>query len=325
MTWGMVGTILLTLLKILGILVLILLLLVVLVLFVPVRYRVRAVFEEDCRVCGRIYWLGFLVQAPFQWQDGQGKWKLRILGIPVYKGGEDVTVPAGKTMERQDTASRGMKPPAEEEGSVDRQEQTTGVQNTASRREPDGNPAAGAGRIAEKTHNSIKTRNKPPQSEQNNKEHKKRSLIGRIAHRIRNWYRKICRLIRSLKKRIRSVWDLLEILRSDPAKRFICIARDNMLHLWKQLRPRKIRGDIRFGTGDPCSTGQALGMIALFYGWIGRGVRITPDFEEACFEGRLEVRGRIAVFTLVVFVIRLMTNKDFRRLQREWEQWKEDF
>lgn len=306
MTWEMAGAILLTLLKILGILLLIILVLIVLLLFVPVRYKVSATFYEEYRVQGRIHWMCFLVRMPFQWQDGQGDWKLRILGIPVCKSTEKTVNSKKRQSRRRKGAGKDRKVSTDtDHGSGD----------IANQRK----------QTAEKLQNSVRIENKQQQSEQNNKKHKKDNLFRRIYHRIRDWYQMICRLIRCLKKRIHSFQDLLEILRADMTKRFVCIAGDNMLHLWKQLRPRKIRGDIRLGTGDPCSTGQTLGVIAMFYAWLGSGVHITPDFEEACFEGRLEVRGRISVITLLIVVIRLITNKDFKSLQREWRQWKEDF
>ncbi|MDO4166649.1 MAG: hypothetical protein Q4D32_04525, partial [Eubacteriales bacterium] len=84
MTWNMVGMILIVLFKVLGILLLILLCLAVLVLFAPVRYRIKAVFDEGRQVCGSFYWLGFVIRLPFRWEEDTIHWKLRILGIPVY-------------------------------------------------------------------------------------------------------------------------------------------------------------------------------------------------------------------------------------------------
>ena len=76
-----------------------------------------------------------------------------------------------------------------------------------------------------------------------------------------------------MKKKVHSVQDLVDILRSDAGKAFICIVKENVIHLWKQIHPRRMRGKVIFGTGDPCSTGELLGVFALFYAWYGNGVQ----------------------------------------------------
>ena len=48
-----------------------------------------------------------------------------------------------------------------------------------------------------------------------------------------------------------------------------------MLHLLKKIKPRKIKSDILFGTGDPCLTGQALGAIAVYMAMTGTFFNIT--------------------------------------------------
>ena len=86
-------------------------------------------------------------------------------------------------------------------------------------------------------------------------------------------------------EKVHSVQDLVDILRSDAGKAFICIVKENVIHLWKQIHPRRMRGKVIFGTGDPCSTGELLGVFALFYAWYGNGVQIVPDFEQKRIEG----------------------------------------
>ena len=97
-----------------------------------------------------------------------------------------------------------------------------------------------------------------------------------------------------------------------------------MIHLWKQIHPRRMRGKVIFGTGDPCSTGELLGVLALFYAWYGNGVQIIPDFEQKRIEGNVSIRGRIRMITLICIAWRIIKNKDGRKLLHEWEKWKEE-
>lgn len=296
MTWNMVGMILIVLFKVLGILLLILLCLAVLVLFAPVRYRIKAVFDEGRQVCGSFYWLGFVIRLPFRWEEDTIHWKLRILGIPVYG------------------SNRGARQKASEDSSETDKERTSQQETEEKRYKPSGD-----------VQNKKKPVHHPSADGKKRKITEEKKESDTIWERIRGFIAVMKHLFRMVRHKIRSLQDLIRLLQEEYAKRFICITKDNMLHLWKQLRPRKIRGDIRFGTGDPCSTGQILGLIAVFYGWIGSGVQITPDFDEPCFEGRLVMKGRIRMITIIVTAVKIMFHKDFKQLQREWERWKEEF
>ncbi len=138
------------------------------------------------------------------------------------------------------------------------------------------------------------------------------------------WLQNVIKIVRKIKKKVQSVQDLVDILRSDAGKAFICIVKENVIHLWKQIHPRRMRGKVIFGTGDPCSTGELLGVLALFYAWYGNGVQIIPDFEQKRIEGNVSFRGRIRMITLICIAWRIIKNKDGRKLLHEWEKWKEE-
>ena len=91
----------------------------------------------------------------------------------------------------------------------------------------------------------------------------------------------------------------------------------------KQLLPRKLVCSIWFGTGDPCSTGQITGLLAVLYGLYGENVNIYPDFTQAVFMGEVLVEGRIRLFTFVRICITLLLDKKVRRLLRNIKNLKE--
>lgn len=353
MIWDMLGVVVLTLGKLLGILLLILLVLLLLVLIVPVRYRVRADFGEKYKVSGSIRWLGFLIRLPFWWQDGQFQWKLQILGIPFYRstvGGEhsdgrkagrkrkkkqmNTSVPEEKSGSEKQEESDMAKDRTEDQEKSENPSGRPGENEQAFEKQPNKNNSEkksdfckkGTGEdLQEKNEDTAHAGYKPPEDAQNRMKQKKRSLFWRIWHRIREICQAVRDFMRMFRSKIHSIRDLIQLLQEDSSKRFICIAKGNMLQLWRHIRPQKIWGDIRFGTGDPCSTGQILGGIAVLYGWIGTGVHIAPDFEQTCFEGRIEGKGRMRTITMLIIVLRLFMNKDFKGLLRELRQWKEDF
>lgn len=321
MTWGMVGMILITLLKILGVLLLIILFLMALFLFAPLRYRVKFTIYEEKQICGRISWLGFVLGVPFWWKEHDIRWKLRIFGIPIRKSEGDRTKKSYQCFSEDKKRERNKKgnEPKGHKCSEDAQNKNRPVEKTVTGNIED--TVSKQQSVEYRKETSV-----PIQKKILRKRKTKRSgWIRRLWKRIREFIQRIQQMICFIRGRVHSFQSLMELLREEYTKRFICIAKDNMLHLWKQLRPRTMRGELRFGTGDPCSTGQALGLIAVLYSWIGSGVHVIPDFEQKCLEGRIEIKGRIRMITLIVIAVKIMFNKDFKQLQRKWEQWKGDF
>ncbi|MGB4661224.1 MAG: DUF2953 domain-containing protein [Mobilitalea sp.] len=83
----------------------------------------------------------------------------------------------------------------------------------------------------------------------------------------------------------------------------------------KHILPTKLKSKVIFGTGDPCSTGQLLGLCAILYSFYGDNMQITPDFQNARFEGQHYAKGRIRLITLLFIVIKLILDKRFKQLK----------
>lgn len=357
MIWNIAGIIIPALLKILGILLLILLALVLLVLFAPIGYRLSAIFHgieavacsnsleteslagetPSCgkyEIRGSVSWLWFLIRFPFSWKDGQLQWKFQILGIPFLKsgkrGGHNRSQDLGrkpKKSQKDKTSEQRIAPDRKNHKDQEEIKEKTNLSEQETRQSGDrsdpipGDTDADRG---EKPEITVSARYKQPEDVENKKKYKKQSLFRRLWQKIKEYYQAVCDIVRNIREKVHSVQDLIQLLQKDSSRRFICIAKENMLQLLRHLKPQKIKGDIRFGTGDPCTTGQILGGIAVLYSWIGTGLHITPDFEEACFEGRIALKGRIRMITMLVILIRLMISKECRTLRRELKQWKED-
>lgn len=92
----------------------------------------------------------------------------------------------------------------------------------------------------------------------------------------------------------------------------------------KHIKPVKLSLNIEFGTGDPCSTGQALGGFAILYSFYGDAISIIPNFEEEIAEGTIFIRGRIRLFTLLIICIKLVLDKNFRIFIKNFKAFKEE-
>lgn len=132
--------------------------------------------------------------------------------------------------------------------------------------------------------------------------------------------------IDSLKKlwsKIKNVWyttrEWWKVLTSERMKAVFRFCKGEILFIWKKIRPRKINGMVEFGTGDPATTGQCLGVIALLYGYLGCKVQIVPDFEGKILNASLTGKGRIPLGSVLFRVWRIYKNKNLRIVLRKME------
>ena len=74
--------------------------------------------------------------------------------------------------------------------------------------------------------------------------------------------------------------------------------------LFQHIRPRKIKGNIRFGFENPANTGEVLGILGIIYPVLPRKLTIIPDFNQSVLEGSLEARGRVyGIFFLIRYFL----------------------
>lgn len=143
-----------------------------------------------------------------------------------------------------------------------------------------------------------------------------RDFIKNIVNKIRN-------LIRSLSNIRRKLNLILDFLRNEANKEGFRFTYECILKLLKHIKPTKLKSRLVFGTGDPCSTGQILGLFGILYGFYGNDLNITPDFENKVFEGTHYARGRIRLFTVLIIVGGFLLDKRFKQLKMNYQLLKE--
>lgn len=290
--------VLVTIAKVIGILLAVLVIVALAILFAAVRYCGKISFD-DKKAQISIRWLGVVLRVPVLITEKDLQWKVRVFGVPILRSDGAHK----KRRSKKSSAPKAQKRKAEkaEEQNVPKKQSDKTEEQIASKQTTDQREERSAFRQADE-------REKKP----------------RGIRQLFLWLQNVIKIVRKMKKKVHSVQDLVDILRSDAGKAFICIVKENVIHLWKQIHPRRMRGKVIFGTGDPCSTGELLGVFALFYAWYGNGVQIVPDFEQKRIEGNVSFRGRIRMITLICIAWRIIKNKDGRKLLHEWEKWKEE-
>lgn len=89
-----------------------------------------------------------------------------------------------------------------------------------------------------------------------------------------------------------------------------------LFRILRAYLPREIRMDGEFGTGDPASTGQALGWIYTFYPmYCEKGdIRVAGNFEETMIRGKLYLKGHIRLIVAVGSALLLLPDRNIRKL-----------
>lgn len=160
------------------------------------------------------------------------------------------------------------------------------------------------------------------------------SLFEKIINKIKNIKLKILALFRGIKSKIIKWFEsfanmkqkvnlILEFVRDEYNKEGFSIVFTSLKKLLKHILPTKLRSRLVFGTGDPCSTGQALGVISILYSFYGDKIVVIPDFEKKRFEGEHYARGRIRLVTVLIIVIKLILDKRFKQLKSNFQILKE--
>jgi hypothetical protein len=322
-------TILLTVLKILGITLLcllaLLLVLLLLVLFVPVRYKIKGCRkqEEDVpfRVYAKVSWLLSLFQGTFSYPE-EAFLKVRVLGIRL--------LPSRKSEKKEPKEKKQAKTEASKAKTSKTEDSKTGTSETEAEKKESNKTESSKteNKKAENTEEkavkpeSAKTEQEQKASGDKQEEQEQEpeptvsgfmkgllSVFKNIQYTIRQIYDKI-------KEIIKNISFYLKIIRSDSFQRAWKLCSREAFSLIKSVLPQRLKADLIIGTGDPASTAQILAIMGILYPLTGEYISITPDFENTIAEGDFFIKGRITVFRLVKTAAKIYFNRDFRRIIR---------
>lgn len=304
-------TILFKILSILGILLLILLgialVVILLVLFFPVCYKVSGKkTAEEMLFDAKMKWLFGLVRVTYSYPV-PGKLLTKVLFFTVYDSsekeknsasGEDThTAPKKDITEAAQETSR-----TSESSDTSGTSGQTLLSDDTDRAKTD--PATDTEAYAN-AKTSVEENLPVPQQETSGK-------IAVFFEKIRYTIRKICDKIKYILKNIsfyRELWN-------DPdTKGLLQHAGKRIGHILKRLRPRKLKVNARIGTGSPDTTGYLYGIYGMILPKLGKGVCITPDFEQAILEGDLKASGHFTVACVLFHSARLLMDKRLQQLK----------
>lgn len=289
-----------TLLSIIGVILAVLLL----ILCVPIRYRLQAEKKDAIDAHIQISWLCRLVYIKIDYGIEKLVYSLRILGYQI--------IASDKKKKKKRVKSRN----SSKKNQCDVAHNLPQEDKMVLMKQKDV-----AQSVIEEEENS---QNEPVDEKQS------------IFEKIKGFFRKIWATIKGIKEKIRKIRSLVKRMfkQFGLVKQFILEEKNRpgfqvlfgaSLRTLKLFFPRKLECTLRFGTGDPCSTGQLLGILCLIYPEVINTVTIVPEFEEKIFEGEVYGQGRMYLVTLIHIVIQVIRDKEFKYLKKEFMRLKEEF
>lgn len=343
--------ILLLILKIIGILILsvigLFILLLLTVLLVPIRYKVYAEHGKEIFVNSRANWLLHLVNARVTYMEETLHIRVRVLWFNLYDNLKPKPPKDEKKKKRKDAVPVKKRAEKSREGEkVINGDKPSMIKSTDKALEDKIHDNT------EKAVNTAKTEgtgklNKPEEltehkdavlqadgKPQQTPKEEKLSIFKRIITKIKGIRDKIQAFFKKLKEKILHLFQTVknirhkirlvkDFLKNEINREGFKITYSSLKKFLKHILPKKLRSRIVFGTGDPCSTGQALGVMSILYSFYGDKVKIIPDFENKVFEGKHYARGRIRLVTILIIVIKLIIDKRFKRLKKNFLILKE--
>ena len=283
-------SVLLLILKIIGIILLVILalfvLLIVGILFVPYAYRVKGSFHGKPDLTASIYGLGHLVGIGMILTENGAKIYLRICGIRKFLQSGNKENKTGNTDQYEENMGEGQKTDPE----------TGNYENL---------PMPEMQKIKAFWQKTVKIPEK----------------FKRVIARIRDFFHTIKSALGNVKKTIRKVNCLLT---NESYKSAFTKLKTSVWQLLKILMPYRLKLNLEYSTGSPDTTAQLLGILTMFpIGYQNRW-NVHPDFtaDNAYAEAEFDVKGRILGFSLLKLILGLVLDKDCRKLYNHFKTMK---
>ena len=296
-------TVLLSILKILGIILLcilgLLVLLIMLLLFAPVSYRIRGETRQGqttLKVHGA--WCLMALRFSFLMEQGKQLAVLKIFGIKAWK------YPSDEKSKQKVEKKKVKKKPKKKSGEKSHEEPEKDLEQNP--------PAVVQEEQTEKQHEQKRQK----------KTYKKKfvSVFGKISKTIRSIVEKIKAIPQKLKNIGSKIKKVNQWIQDEQNRSAVRFALGKVIGLLKKYGPKHMKADVAYGMEDPAATGQVLAVLSVLPFLYYDKVSIMPDFEAERFyiEGSWDIKGRIQVIHLLKAAIQIWRNPDVKHFIKQF-------
>ena len=294
-----------------------LILLLLAVLFVPIRYRVVAQYEEKAIARITAGWFLHLIGVRLVISDQEKSCKLKLFGIPLI----DFFSPRKDRRKKRRSKSHQDKQPAKQ--SVHRNKQP--VEQSVHQ---DKQPVEQS--VHQNKQNNLQIKEEQQQigsekekasgfdTDQASDEKasfftKVRIYINRISDKIKKIRKKETNLKEQYNK-----W--LVVLKRDRTKEALEKCKNTLCKVLKAVLPRKWKLFVHYGMEDPALTADILGYYWMLFAVLSGHIDCQPDFENKVFECNLHAKGYIRMITMVIAGWKFLFDPDLiylRKIKKE--------
>ncbi|MCR5486835.1 MAG: DUF2953 domain-containing protein [Lachnospiraceae bacterium] len=334
----------LTALKIIGLILLgilvFVLALILIILFAPIHYRAEGAYDKadpgPAYVTAKAGWLLHIIRFRFLWNAEGRDVSLKLFWFKLYPKNEPEDnppelpegsgeLPGDTPEEASDEGGSFENMPDEtsdEEGSFENMPDETSDGDLSD--EPgnffenmpdeasDGDLSDEPGNFFEDMPDGSSVEGDPGEKPPKKKLADRIEALKKSIHIFKYKIRSFCDRIKTGGKNASEFLAKLEDERTKEAVRDLCVILKKLL---RHIRPRKFNANILLGFEDPSITGQIYGIYWSFWDLHhGKRIRLTPDFENDCFQGDFIIKGHVILFFVLIAAIRVYFNKKIRRL-----------
>jgi len=300
-------SVLLILLKILGIILLsligIIIVLLLLVLFVPIRYRFKGYYKDEFVCHGKVTWLLHLVSISINFEK-ELITSIKIFGIPLSVFQKKKKAAEGKT----DSNVLPSTAQNTSQGNEDTAISDTQLPDTSQE-------------ILIEQKNEQNAAEETTEDSGNNDKQKKLSLLDKIKYsirkfvqKIREFYKKFLSFIQNIKTKKNTVQHYVEVIRREEVKKAFSLCKKRIFKLIKHILPKKMKVSANFGFEDPSTTGYILAIYGMLPESIGKKIILHPDFERSIIECDFIVKGAVNAWSMLYQLLCILADKNCRAL-----------
>jgi len=315
-------SIVLLVLKIIGITLLAILglgiLIVLLVLFVPVRYMldVNKNADDDFCINLKIHWLLHFVRIFINYYS-ELSYRVKVLFFTIYKSDNLITEKEKKRAEKKELRKKYINQAGDADATTD-----SGACN------------ASENAVVEKSENVIDSPDEANESATLNnesiedesgedREDNKKTFIDRILFVLEKLIDIIFNIndkIFAFFNKVSDIWDNLDyyvdMINDEHNRAAVDICFDRIKVILSDIKPRKIRGNIHIGSDDPYTIGKMMSIYSILLPIIRDKIQMVPDYEQEIIEGQLILKGHATVYKLIKLLYVYYFNKDVKRLKK---------
>lgn len=309
---AIIGVVLLWLLRIIGLILALILFVILSFLFVPFKYRAEGHFHEAMDVSVKFSWFFSLINGVYEYKPESSAYKVRLLWFAV------VPSKPKKEKVKKKVASDVVSEILVDELVVDQEDlkddqqskmnidssKDKSVKNLTKKSDEESVKES----VKESDEESVKETEKKSDNESGkkpdkkaNKKAKKSSKKG--SNRDSNK--------QSPLEPLKQMWDFLQQEENEGVLKHITKYIFKILH-W--ILPRRAAVELEFGLEDPSITGYLAGIASIVYVLSKRKIHIVPNFNESKVQGDFKIKGRLFIFQLLYYIIRIIIDKRVRRL-----------